>query len=96
MIHRWREEPVTCDLFWLTVKQMQRIEPHFPLSNGIPSGGRQTGAECASGWSRCRLYRCIAQHYPRALRMLPPTSGVAYRDLNRSRVVRPSQFGAMP
>ena len=24
------------DLFWLTDKQMWRIEPHFPLSHGIP------------------------------------------------------------
>jgi len=24
------------DLFWLTDKQMRRIEPYFPLSHGIP------------------------------------------------------------
>lgn len=24
------------DLFWLTNKQMQRIEPYFPLSHGVP------------------------------------------------------------
>ncbi len=24
------------DLFWLTDKQMQRIEPYFPLSHGVP------------------------------------------------------------
>jgi len=24
------------DLFWLTHKQMRRIEPYFPLSHGIP------------------------------------------------------------
>jgi len=24
------------DLFWLTRAQLQRIEPHFPLSHGVP------------------------------------------------------------
>lgn len=24
------------DLFWLSDKQMKRIEPHFPLSHGVP------------------------------------------------------------
>jgi len=24
------------DLFWLTDEQMRRIEPHFPLSHGVP------------------------------------------------------------
>ena len=24
------------ELFWLTDKQMQRIEPYFPLSHGVP------------------------------------------------------------
>lgn len=24
------------DLFWLSEAQMRRIEPHFPLSHGIP------------------------------------------------------------
>ena len=24
------------DLFWLTQSQLERIEPHFPLSHGVP------------------------------------------------------------
>ena len=30
------EEPLMSDLFWLTDKQMRRIEPYFPLSHGVP------------------------------------------------------------
>jgi transposase len=30
------EEPPMSDLFWLTDEQMQRIEPYFPLSHGVP------------------------------------------------------------
>ena len=30
------EELPMGDLFWLTDKQMQRIEPYFPLSHGVP------------------------------------------------------------
>jgi len=25
-----------CDLIWLSMAQMRRIEPHFPLSHGVP------------------------------------------------------------
>jgi len=28
-----------CDLFWLTDKQMRRIEPYFQLLHGIPESG---------------------------------------------------------
>ncbi|MET3900371.1 putative transposase [Devosia sp. UYZn731] len=34
------------DLFWLTDKQMRRIEPYFPLSHGIP---RVDDKRCISG-----------------------------------------------
>ena len=27
------------DLFWLTDKQLRRIEPYFPLSHGRMTGG---------------------------------------------------------
>ncbi|EPE60378.1 IS5 family transposase [Exiguobacterium sp. S17] len=30
------EVPPMSELFWLTDKQMQRIEPYFPLSHGVP------------------------------------------------------------
>jgi transposase len=30
------KEPLMSDLFWLTPRQMRRIEPYFPLSHGVP------------------------------------------------------------
>jgi transposase len=30
------EEPLMSDLFWLSDKQMERIEPYSPLSHGVP------------------------------------------------------------
>ncbi len=29
-------EPAMADLFWLTPKQMKRIERYFPLPHGVP------------------------------------------------------------
>jgi hypothetical protein len=36
LIHLRREEPAMSDLFWLSNKQLRRIEPYFPLSHGMP------------------------------------------------------------
>jgi transposase len=36
LIHLGLEEPAMNHLFWLSAKQMKRIEPHFPLSHGVP------------------------------------------------------------
>jgi putative transposase len=36
LIHWWREDAAMSDLFWLSDKQMRRIEPCFPLSHGVP------------------------------------------------------------
>lgn len=54
------------ELFWLTDKQMQRIEPYFPLSHGVPRVDDRrltvrprrstTGLSAGAGWASSAGY----------------------------------------